>query len=45
MMYMRQEAGMTDPFDLIAIVVILMLIAFILGMVAGVSLARPRVKS
>ena len=36
---------MTASFDLIAIVIILILLAFILGMVTGVSLTRPRAKT
>jgi len=35
---------MLDNFDLIAIVIILILLAFIMGMITGVSLARPRTK-
>jgi len=36
---------MPDSFDLIAIVVILILLAFIMGMITGVALARPRTKA
>lgn len=35
---------MLDNFDLIAIVIILILLAFIMGMIMGVSLARPKIK-
>ncbi len=36
---------MPDTFDLVAIVLILILLSFILGMITGVSLARPKIKS
>ena len=36
---------MPDSFDLIAIVIILILLAFILGMITGVSLTRPKTKA
>ncbi len=35
---------MPNSFELIAIVIILILLAFIMGMITGVSLARPRTK-
>ena len=36
---------MLDSFDLLAIVIILILLSFIMGLITGVSLSRPKSKS